>query len=162
VKVVASWVLALLVVIGAGVGVEAGLGVEPGQSRSALAMKLDQFAVNFAASRRVPVTSLSWVATDGARYGTGVSGDPSAGPGTPFYVLEMYGHFYIGAAPGEGGQQTATRGGRGAQLTVMQLVLAYDGAGFEVVGEGTFTDWQPLIKYGSPETDSLVGMTPSG
>lgn len=137
--------LALFVVIGAGVGIEASIGVMN------VATRIDQIAVSAAATGGDPhPTSVTWVETD--NYGTGYHfgglDQPvqQVQPAETVYILEIQGHYVLGPA---GAATTPV-------FSVMQVIVNADT--FTVGAISASNDFGSLTGYGTPETDSLIGV----
>jgi NAD(P)H-dependent flavin oxidoreductase YrpB (nitropropane dioxygenase family) len=147
-KVVSAWVLALLVIIGGGVGIVAGVGV----TAPAPVARIDQIALNAAASANDPhVSSVTWIYTD--RYGADIvtHGLNPGRPWPPVYLLEMRGRFILGPV-NEAGTQSAP------VFSVMEVIV--NAQTLNTMTADSSSGWDPLTSYGTPETDSLVGLKP--
>jgi hypothetical protein len=140
VKVIAAWVVGLLVVVGIGVGVEGGFG----GSNYLATTTIDQIAVQAAtgAGDRAP-TSVTWAKVDNYVTPGGckiLSCSPPTSLGT-VYMLEVDGTFFDGFT----------------QLLV--TVDPSDPANFATEASHGFG---PLTGYGTTETASLAGVIPAG
>jgi hypothetical protein len=127
------------------------------QSRPAIASTLDQIALQAATEWGDPyVTSVTWVESRRVSAASVVTGDQLGGPNEPVYVLEMRGHFVLKdiSMPAR-----AARAGAAPRFPVMALFL--DVGTLFRQGRAAFDTWVPLTGLGTPETDSLVGLSPS-
>jgi hypothetical protein len=148
-KAVVAWVSALLAVIGLGVAAEAAVGVHSAP-RSALAMEIDQYAVDFAAAEGDPTpVQVTWVATRNAE-ANDVLGH-SGGDATLVYALEITGQFLPNSFSVAAGSKLS--GGTDLQLVVQR-------SGFVASTIGLSDTLPSLSSLGSPETDSLAGLSP--
>jgi hypothetical protein len=154
VKIVAGWVFALLVVIGAGVAVEAAVGVSAYHPASALAARIDQLAVNAAvAFGDANVSSVTWVESNRLKAALIVSDTTMGGRSEPVYVIEMRGRFACHC--GNPGLQRASQ-----STDYSVIALFFDVATMRGIGASESNRWVPLTSLGTPETDSLVALGP--
>ena len=150
-RTLVGWALALLLVIGAGVGIEATLGV--GQSRtasvaeapkSAVAVQIDLIAFQSAKASGDPkVRFVTWVGSslETAWHSLAGEGGPHSNPAV--YVLEMSGTFVPAGATIPPGAHPLTR-----PFTVMVQYL--DATTLEVVGTDMSDSWVSLSGLGKP------------
>lgn len=151
VKVVATWIVSLLVVIGIGVGIEGGAEVwvpvsKPSQSayhaRSVLAREIDQIAVNAAAGAGdAHIQSVTWVETC-------ITKREHLPACAPEYEIEIPGQFVLNGVP-------ELRAGDAPHGTVLWIEL---GLNLQGLGVGVGRRWTSLTVLGRPETDNLVGL----
>lgn len=146
-RAVTTVVAMVLLVIGVGVGVEAGLGV--GHQRSVVARRIDQIGLNAAASvGDSHVQSVTWVKSDLASAERAISAGVTSDQ--PVYVLQVQGHFVAKVS-------TGLPDSRPSPFTVILMVLDL---GLHPLIAGSSDTPLSLDRLGTPETDSLAGMTP--
>ena len=149
-KTVASVTAALLAVIGIGVGLEAA-------TAKPLSSRIDQVAMRAAAAAGDPhPLSVTWVEHDQPAY-TGIwLGLFPPLPGGLAYILEVRGNFALDSGNVALDGPTPLRPSSGPVLW-----LFVSAATLATVREDAQSSWDPLTVDGQPETDSLVGLSPT-
>jgi hypothetical protein len=168
VKSFAGWVLALLVVIGTGVGIEAGAGAhvatthQPANNApssrasrylvSSVAGVIDQAAINEATWAGDPsVSSVTWVRSTRGAVNAALGEAPGPNASNALYVIELSGNFTLNVSVPFGDSAPVCD----------ELVAALSAATYATVEyECTINKPAPdLGILGTPETDSLSGVT---
>jgi hypothetical protein len=122
---------------------------------SPIAAQIDQIAIDDAAGSGDPnVASVTWVpAPSRAEAGGALMDSPGLEGHDPVYALEMRGSFVNNALV----PLTPSTLNESAPV----LVMIIDAKNMLVTDWGLQAYWADLSSLGSPETDSLVGLTPS-
>lgn len=162
---VAYVVAAVLLVIGIGVGVEAGIGPGAAQqvghaadvsrvspAATGLSLEMEQLALNLAASAGDPhPTQLSWVAYTwkGIRW----TNHGVVKVRTPLYALEIVGHFVLNGVP-------VALPEDGPSGSVLSVQLFQNGWGIDSIGVQDRVD--DMRSEGKVHTVSLIGIPALG
>lgn len=135
-RTILGWVLALVALIGAGVGVEAAAGASVAVALSRAS--IDQIAIEAATQAGdAHPTSVTWVLTD--KYPTSGCSYDLCIPQPPFdtvYLLEIEGHFLNNVFST-------------VQVTVNPSTGSWG-------GEVAYNGWSSLLSYGKSQTDQLL------